>query len=91
MKYIIEFNLIYNNHIKSLFFYKEYTDRLTDYQIDFEVENLALILEKECKVNIQKIAFYDNPNNFNIKNIAFVKNHFSKFVKFLEKFGFTLA
>ena len=85
MKYIIEFNLIYNNHIKSLFFYKEYSDRLTDYQIDFEVENLALILEKECKVNIQKIAFYDNPNNFNIKN------HFSKFVKFLEKFGFTLA
>ena len=54
MKYIIEFNLIYNNHIKYLFFYKEYTDRLTDYQIDFEVENLALILEKECKVNIQK-------------------------------------
>ena len=91
MKYIIEFNLIYNNHIKSLFFYKEYSDRLTDYQIDFEVENLALILEKECKVNIQKISFYDNPNNFNIKNIAFVKNHFSKFVKFLEKFGFTLA
>lgn len=91
MKYIIEFNLIYNNHIKSLFFYKEYSDRLTDYQIDFEVENLALILEKECKVNIQKIAFYDNPNNLNIKNIAFVKNHFSKFVKFLEKFGFNLA
>ena len=91
MKYIIEFNLIYNNHIKSLFFYKEYTNRLTDYQIDFEVENLALILEKECKVNIQKIAFYDNPNNLNIKNITFVKNHFSKFVKFLEKFGFTLA
>lgn len=91
MKYIIEFNLIYNNHIKSLFFYKEYSDRLTDYQIDFEVENLALILEKECKVNIQKIAFYDNQNNLNIKNIAFVKNHFSKFVKFLEKFGFNLA
>ena len=91
MKYIIEFNLIYNNHIKSLFFYKEYIDRLTDYQIDFEVENLALILEKECKVNIQKIVFYDNPNNLNIKNIAFVKNHFSKFVKFLEKFGFNLA
>ena len=91
MKYIIEFNLIYNNHIKYLFFYKEYTDRLTDYQIDFEVENLALILEKECKVNIQKIEFYDNPNNLNIKNIAFVKNHFSKFVKMLEKFGFTLA
>lgn len=91
MKYIIKFNLIYNNHIKYLFFYKEYTDRLTDYQIDFEVENLALILEKECKVNIQKIAFYDNPNNLNIKNIAFVKNHFSKLVKMLEKFGFTLA
>ena len=91
MKYIIEFNLIYNNHIKSLFFYKEYNERLSDYQIDFEVENLALILEKECKVDIQKIAFYDNPNNLNIKNIAFVKNHFSKFVKFLEKFGFTLA
>ena len=91
MKYVIEFNLIYNNHIKSLFFYKKYTDKLSDYQIDFEVENLALILEKECKVNIQKIAFYDNPNNLNIKNIAFVKNHFSKFVKFLEKFGFTLA
>ena len=91
MKYVIEFNLIYNNHIKSLFFYKEYTNKLTDYQIDFEVENLALILEKECKVNIQKIAFYDNPNNLNIKNIAFVKNHFSKFVNFLEKFGFNLA
>ena len=91
MKYIIEFNLIYNNHIKSLFFYKEYNERLSDYQIDFEVENLALILEKECKVDIQKIAFYDNPNNLNVKNIAFVKNHFSKFVKFLEKFGFTLA
>ena len=91
MKYIIEFNLIYNNHIKSLFFYKEYNERLSDYQIDFEVENLALILEKECKVDIQKITFYDNPNNLNVKNIAFVKNHFSKFVKMLEKFGFTLA
>ena len=52
MKYVIEFNLIYNNHIKSLFFYKKYTDKLSDYQIDFEVENLALILEKECKFNI---------------------------------------
>ena len=91
MKYIIEFNLTYNNHIKSLFFYKDYTDKLSDYQIDFEIENLALILEKECKVNIHKISFYDNPNNLNVKNIAFVKNHFSKLVKMLEKFGFTLA